>query len=297
MADEKNTAPKRKRTYEENLELAKARVSAKKEARKTAQEPQAQAMLPWWEEGARRAPNLLLRNALFGISKDRESYGEMRLLASLEGHTVKSNEQLNQYDLDNLEMLLHMQREHAIGVRVLFSGHSFLKAMGRSKGGGDHKQLHDDLTRLVRATVEIRWLNERKSYTESLVASFGRDEKTEMYSVRFSEEMLQLYEAGSAQFCWEQRKKLGKNNLAKWLQVFYASHDAPFPMKAQTLREQSGATSKIGEFRRMLRTALAKLQAVGFLSSWAISEDDLVTVKKTPRPASKKKQKAVAHAV
>lgn len=295
MANSKDTAPKRKRTYEENIELAKTRVSAKKEAKKTDKEPQ--AMLPWWEEGARRAPNLLLRNALFGISKDRESYGEMRLLASLEGHTVKSNEQLNQYDLDNLEMLLHLQREHAIGARVLFSGHSFLKAMGRSKGGGDHKQLHDDLTRLVRATVEIRWLNERKSYTESLVASFGRDEKTEMYSVRFSEEMLQLYEAGSAQFCWEQRKKLGKNNLAKWLQVFYASHDAPFAMKAQTLREQSGATSKIFEFRRMLRTALAKLQAVGFLSSWAISEDDLVTVKKTPRPASKKKQKAVAPAV
>ena len=295
MANSKDTAPKRKRTYEENIELAKTRVSAKKEAKKTDKEPQ--AMLPWWEEGARRAPNLLLRNALFGISKDRESYGEMRLLASLEGHTVKSNEQLNQYDLDNLEMLLHLQREHAIGARVLFSGHSFLKAMGRSKGGGDHKQLHHDLTRLVRATVEIRWLNERKSYTESLVASFGRDEKTEMYSVRFSEEMLQLYEAGSAQFCWEQRKKLGKNNLAKWLQVFYASHDEPYPMKAQTLREQSGSTSEIGEFRRMLRNALAKLQTVGFLSSWAISKDGLVTVKKTPPPPSKKKQKAIAHAV
>ena len=76
MADEKNTAPKRKRTYEENLELAKARGSTKKEAKKADQEQP--LMLPWWEEGARRAPNLILRNSLFGIGQERKFRSEER---------------------------------------------------------------------------------------------------------------------------------------------------------------------------------------------------------------------------
>lgn len=291
MADEKNTAPKRKRTYEENLELAKARVSAKKEAKKVDQEQP--LMLPWWEEGARRAPNLILRNSLFGIAQERQFFGEMKLLASLDGHTVKATQTLNQHDLDTLEMLLHIQREHPVGKRVNFTAHAFLKALGRGVSGADHKDLHDDLTRLAMATVEIRWENTRKSYVGSLVAGIARDEDTESYSLLFNGDMMRLYDAGSTQFSWAQRKQLGRNNLAKYLQVFYASHEAPFPMKIQTLRSLSGSTSPLKEFKRMLKTALDKLQSVGFLSGWSI-EDDLVTVKKTPPPPSKKNQKLIA---
>ena len=295
MATEKDTAPKRKRTYEENIELAKARGSTLKKVQKAAQEPP--AMLPWWEDCARRAPNLLLRNALFGIAQERQFFGEMKLLSSLDGHTVKATESLNQHDLDNLEMLLHIQREHPVGKRVNFTAHRFLKAMSRGVSGRDHDELHDDLTRLARTTVEIRWTNERRSYVGSLVAGFARDEDTGMFSVLFNEDMVRLYDAGSAQFSWEQRKALGKNNLAKYLQVFYASHEKPFPMRVQTLHKLSNSSATMFEFRRMLKAALTKLQKVGFLTNWAISDDDLVTVKKTPRPASKKKQKAVAHAV
>ena len=296
MADDKNTAPKKKLSYEENLARAKARGrTSKKETKKEDKEPP--AMLPWWEDCARRAPNLILRNALFGIAQERKFFGEMKLLSSLDGHTVKATESLNQHDLDNLEMLLHIQREHPLGKRVNFTAHGFLKAMSRGVSGRDHEELHDDLTRLARATVEIRWTNERKSYVGSLVAGFARDEDTGMFSVLFNEDMMRLYDAGSTQFLWEQRKKLGKNNLAKYLQVFYASHDAPFPMKVQTLRELSSSGSQMFEFRRMLRAALTKLQKVGFLTRWAISEDDLVTVKKNPPPPSKKKQKVVENGV
>ena len=294
MADDKDTTPKRKRTYEENLELAKARGNAQKEAKKAAQEPP--AMLPWWEDCARRAPNLILRNALFGIGQERKIFGEMKLLASLDGHTVKATQTLNQHDLDTLEMLLHIQREHPVGKRVNFTAHAFLKALGRGVSGADHKDLHDDLTRLAMATVEIRWENTRRSYVGSLVAGIARDEDTEAYSLLFNEDMMRLYDAGSTQFSWAQRKQLGRNNLAKYLQVFYASHEVPFPMKIQTMRSLSGSTSPLKEFKRMLKTALDKLLSVGFLSSWSI-EDDLVAVRKTPPPPSKKKQKAVENVV
>lgn len=266
------------RTYKENLAAAKVRRGTAKAEKKTP--PAKQLMLPFWPDGARRVPNLILRNALFSASKDRSFFGrEMRLVASLEGHTVKVTEQMNQYDLDNLEMLLHLQREQPLGSRVAFTAHSFLKTMKRPTGGSSHAKLHEDLTRLARATVEIRWTNERKSYTGSLVAGFARDEDTDMFVVTFNEDLMKLYNAGSTQIDWEQRQRLGKSNLAKWLHVFYASHDAPFAMKVDTLKSLSASESSIREFRRLLKTALDKLVAVGLLNSWVI-EDDLVKVQK-----------------
>jgi hypothetical protein len=269
---------KPKRTYAENLELAKARVGAAKKAIPKAPAAK-QSMLPFWPDDARRVPNLVLRNALFGVSKDREFYGPMRLISSLDGHTVKVTERLNQHDLDNLEMLLHLQREQPLGSRVAFTAHGFLKAMGRGTSGKHHKELHEDLTRLARATVEIRWTNQRKSYTGSLVSGFARDEDTGTFVVTFNQDMMRLYEAGSTQIDWEQRQQLGKSLLAKWLQMFYTSHDAPFAMKVDTLREKSGSDSPLREFRRMLKVALDKLIDIGLLSSWVI-EDDLVKVQK-----------------
>lgn len=277
-----------KRTTEEIIAGGKARADAA--VKRTAASPAAakkapkpkQAMLPFWPEGTRRVPNLILRNALFGVSKDREFYGAMRLIASLEGHTVKVTERLNQYDLDNLEMLLHLQREQPLGSRVAFTGHGFLKAMGRGTSGKHHKELHEDLTRLARATVEIRWTDQRKSYTGSLVSGFARDEDTGTFVVTFNQDMMKLYEAGSTQIDWDQRLQLGKSFLAKWLQVFYTSHDAPYAMKVDTLREKSGSDSPIREFRRLLKAALKKLVDVGLLSSWVI-EDDLVKVQKSKK--------------
>ena len=267
-----------KRTYTENLELAKARGSTAKKAVPKAPAAK-QLMLPFWPDEVRRVPNLVLRNALFGATKDREFYGPMRLVASLEGHTVKVTERMNQYDLDNLEMLLHLQREQPLGSRVAFTAYGFLKAMGRGTGGKDHKDLQEDLTRLARATVEIRWTDERKSYTGSLVSGFARDEDTGMFVVTFNEDMMRLYNAGSTQIDWAQRQALGKSNLAKWLQVFYASHDAPYPMKVETLRALSGSTGTQKEFTRQLKTALGRLVEVGLLSSWDI-EKSLVIVQK-----------------
>lgn len=266
------------RTYEENLALAKARGSAK--TKDVAQAKAKQLMLPFWPDEARRVPNLIIRNALFSASKDRSFFGrEMQLIASLDGHTVKVTEQMNQYDLDNLEMLLHLQREQPLGSRVAFTAHAFLKAMERGTSGKHHKELHEDLTRLARATVEIRWTNERKSYTGSLVSGFARDEDTGMFVVTFNEDMMRLYDAGSTQIDWTQRQRLGKSNLAKWLQVFYASHDVPYAMKVETIRVLSSSGSPIREFRRLLKVALEKLVKVGLLSSWII-EDDLVKVQK-----------------
>lgn len=273
------------KTVSEILAGGKARTDAalKRTAEKHKKPEKQQLILPFWPDSARRIPDLLLRNALFSASKDREFFGkEMRLVASLESHTVKVTEQLNQHDLDNLEMLLHLQREQPLGSRVAFTAHGFLTEMGRGTSGKHYKELHEDLIRLARATVEIRWTNERKSYTGSLVSGFAKDDDTGMFVVSFNADMMKLYEAGSTQIDWKQRQSLGKSNIAKWLQVFYASHDVPYPYKVETLRALSGCESSIREFRRLLKTALNKLVDVGLLESSSI-DDDLVKVQKLKR--------------
>ena len=269
-----------KRTFEENLVLAKARTGTAKTEKIKALAAK-QLMLPFWPDSVRRVPNLVLRNALFAATKNREFYGkELRVLASLEGHTVKATERMNQHDLDNLEMLLHLQREQPLGSRVSFTAHSFLKEMGRPTGGSSHLKLHEDLFRLTRATVEIRWEKERKSYIGSLLAGFFRDDETGLYMVTFNEDMMKLYNSGSTEIDFEQRKRLGKANVAKWLQVFYASHDTPHPMKVTTLHSLCGSETKaIREFRRLLRASLEMLVEVGLLTTWSI-EGDLVKVVK-----------------
>lgn len=269
-----------KLTTEEKLAAAKVRTGTGSTAvAKVAK----QLMLPFWPDTVRRTPNLVLRNSLFAATQKREIYGRpMRLLASLEGHTVKATERMNQLDLDNFEMLLHLQREHPVGARVKFSAHGFLTTMGRATGGSAHAKLHEDLTRLANVLVEIRWTKERKSYTGSLLAGFARDEETGLYVVSFNEDLLQLYQAGATDIQFEQRQQLGRNHLAKWLHANYSSHDAPYPMKLATIHLLSGSETKaIREFRRLLKTAMARLVDVGLLSSWTIDKDDLVSVKKT----------------
>lgn len=268
-----------KRTLEENLALVKAKTEiAKVEKKASAVES---PILPFWPETARRVPNLVLRNALFAATKDREFYGnELRVLASLEGHTVKATERMTQHDLDNLEMLLHLQRMRPLGSRVTFTAHGFLKAMGRPTGGSGHVKLHEDLFRLARVIVEIRWEKERKSYLGSLVAGFFRDDDSGQYIVTFNEDMMKLFSAGSTQIEFEQRQRLGKNTLAKWLQIFYASHEDPYPFKVETIHKLCGSETKaLREFRRLLRAGLERLVEVGQLTSWII-ENDLITVKK-----------------
>lgn len=277
-----------KRTLEQNLAFVRAKSIKAKTEKLT---PAAQQLaLPLWPDAVRGVPNVVLRGALFTVSKERAMHKSLTTVAAVEGIEIRvQNARLNQQDLDLFEMLLHLQREQPLGDKVEFTAHALLKALGRPAGGSAHERLTNDLARLMGSIVEIKWIKERKAFIGALVESAFRDDETGRYVVRFNGDTMKLYGQGHTWIDWQQRQSLGQNNLAKWLHGFYNSHASPFSYKVETLRGLCGSASTLREFRRLLKAALAELAAIEAVQSWKIDVDsDLVTVVRMPSAAQRK---------
>lgn len=281
MADAKDT---KKRTFEENMALSRARGTGKT-AGTTEPIQLKQSRLEFWPEKARGLPNAALRGALFGVSKTRKTHKKRTLIAAIDGYEIRfKGEAFNQIDLDTLQGMLHLAMPHPLGTRVEFSVHAFLKELGRKVSGEQHDQFKEQIARLIGGVVEITSLKDKKTFIGTLVSKAFRDEETGRYVVIFDEDMLQLYQSGYTLIDLEQRQALGQNLLAKWLHGFYSSHAAPFGYKVETFQTLCGSTAeRLGDFRKLLRSALEKLVEIGALKSWDIDpQSDLVTVVKVP---------------
>ena len=273
-----------KRTYEQNLALAKARGAAAKKA-VAKKVPEKQLSLELWPDAVRGVPNSVLRGALFGVSVARKTHKKRTLIAALENYEIRfKGETFNQTDLDTFQGMLHLARPHPLGTRVEFSVHSFLKELGRSTSGKEHDLFKEQIARLIGGYVEITSLKDQKTFMGTLVSKAFRDETTDRYVVVFDEDMLNLYQTGHTLIDWEQRQALGKNNIAKWLHGFYASHAKPFPYKVETIFHLCGSTTeRLGDFRKLLRAALTQLVEIGAIRSWSIDpKTDLVEVANIP---------------
>lgn len=255
-----------------------------------AKQPTPQMSLELWPDSVRGVPNAVLRGSLFTVSQRRSTAKRRELLAAVDGIEVRfKGERFNQTDLDVWEMLLHLARQQPLGDRVEFSAHAFLKELGRGTSGKHHEELKEEFARLLGGVVEITWTKEAKTFIGHLVEKAYRDEATQRYVVVFDSKMLSLYEGGYSHIDWQQRQALGKNNLAKWLHGFYASHAAPFPYKVETIKALCGSTNGVlRDFRRSLKAALAELVEIGAITSWEVDKSDLVSVVKMPTISQQK---------
>lgn len=276
MAETKNTSSKPSPV--ERLKAIEKRAT--ESARSASSTSPPQMSLALWPDAVRGVPNAVLRGSLFTVSQKREVFKKRELLAAVDGIEVRyMGIRFNQTDLDVWEMLLHLARLQPLGNRVEFASHSFLKALGRRTSGAEHETLKEEIARLRAGTVEITWTKDKKTFIGGLVSQAYRDEETQRYVVVFDPKMVQLYENGYSHIDWEQRQALGMNNLAKWLHGFYATHADPYPYKVETLRTLCGsATKELRKFRQLLKGALDELMAIGAISGWEISDDDLVSI-------------------
>lgn len=272
--------------------MAKSPVAALEKltaSRKPAIEPTKQLSLELWPNTVRGVPNAVLRGSLFTVSKQRSTAKKRELLAAVSGIEIRfKGERFNQTDLDLWEMLLHLARLQPLGNQVEFTAYALLKELGRGISGRDHEELKEDIARLLGGVVEITWTDKGKSFIGHLVEKAYRDEATQRYVVVFDQKMLGLYEGGYSFIDWERRKALKGNSLAKWLQGFYASHAQPYSYKVETLKNLCGSTiGRLPDFRRLLRSALDELVAVGSIKDWAIDDDLVVVTTKASRSQAK----------
>jgi hypothetical protein len=292
MADEKNTAPKRKLTYEESLARAKTRGKAGPvELPSGLMKPDAPsnvALLPPWPSAVRGVPNSLLRSALFGaIKRGKRAYQDRIKKASVEGVTViHAGPQLDQADLDVWQHCLHLARTDGLGTRIQFTAGGFLKAIDRSTGKSQHEWLKGAFARLSSSVVEVA--DGKRAYFGPMLIGGARDDETGQYVIEMNPKIASLFGTdGWTGVEIEVRRALKKQPLAQWLHQFYSSHARPFGFKVETIHKLCGSDNKqLAGFRRELSEA----------TKWTceIDGNDVVNVAKTPMLSQRKTLKKLS---
>ena len=259
MADEKDTAPRRKKTPEQQMEWLRGKAAAALE--KPAEDvsiPPAAVQLPMWPEPARAVPNGFLRSALFGaIAKGRRRYINGEDLAAIDGVTIRyKGERLDQGDLDVWESVLHAVRFQELGSQCRLTSYALLKLMGKTDTGKNRVTLQNRIERLVANALTVK--QGRYTYIGSLIAGAAKDEETQEWVIELDAKLRPLFAADQfTQIEWDVRRELNGQQLAQWLHGFYASHAKPFPMKVETLLKLSGSENdNPSSSRQTLRKAL-----------------------------------------
>jgi hypothetical protein len=263
--------------------------------------------IPFWPEPMRGAPNALLRSALFAAiqsGKRRELGFRVNPNEPKQGVTIAAQDgirityagdQLNQYDADVFFEAAHRARGNPLPTECLFPGYDFLKGISRTDSKGNYKDLDNSLTRLRNGCIVIEWkINGRHyKFVGGLIASYVREEKSKLFKVTFSKEIIDLFApACYTQLEWEERMTLKGKPLAQWLHSFYCSHVPGFAFSVAYLHEKSGsARTLLKYFRRDLKAALATLEKeLGWQAAW---KGDLLTLK---RPLSLSQTRHLTHA-
>lgn len=238
---------------------------------------------PLFPDETRPVSNDIARSALFSCvqGKDRETVKDA-LIATVDGVQIRfTGERFNQDDHDVLMQLVHMGAHKPLGEYVTVPAHALLKLLGRKTGKSQHDQLRSDITRLIAATVSLRNMRTRVEYIGHLVDRAVQDEESRYWIFTLNPDLRPLFSNASHTLIdWEQRRNLKGKDLARWLQLYIASHAAPFPVKVATLRDLSGSkAAQLRHFREALRRALADLKTNGDLADWMVDPaTDLVSI-------------------
>lgn len=239
---------------------------------------------PLFPQETRPVSNDMARSSLFSCvqGKDRKFIEDV-LLASQDGIEVRfTGKQLNQDDHDLLMQLVFMAQGKPIGAWVIVPAYTILTALGRQTGGLQYRELRADISRLAAGMVSIRNAQNKIEFIgHHLLSKATQEEMSRHWVYRLDPDLRALYgEISHTLIDWQKRRALQGKDLARWLQLYIASHAKPFPVKVATLKELSGSRAKaLKNFRAQLRKALDDLIANGDIKEWMIEMPaDLVKI-------------------
>lgn len=242
---------------------------------------------PLFPDETRPVSNHMARSALFSCvqGKDRQMMKDVLIEADGGVEIRFSGEQLNQDDHDLLMIVAHYGKHKPLGEYFSVSGNALLKVLGRNKGGKDHLQLRNDIHRGHFASVSIRDPKRKIEYFGHLIEEAVQDEVHRHWVFKLNPNLAVFYQDDSYTLIHQkQRLALKGKDLARWLQLYIASHAEPFPVSVQFLHKKSGSNAKyLKNFRARLKDALKALKANGDIVDWHIDDqDDMVHVERTP---------------
>ena len=246
--------------------------------------------LPIWNEGRRGMPNTFLRSALFTCRRHndaRDHYNDIKLATTSDFELFYTGLELSQDDEDLYMEIVHRSRFTPLGETVTFSGYEILKSLGWGTSSRVYKRLQDGIHRLKGGTLKIVQ-NGVKGYAGSLIRKYSFDEVDTDGKIRYKiwlepELVSQFQDDNYTQLKYDQRQKLGKAGLAKWLHSYYSTHSDPHGMKAATIRDMSSSDTKsLSRFRFQCKEAHDRLVDVGLITAWEYNtRTDIFKVEKS----------------
>lgn len=249
--------------------------------------------VPDWSDPMRRAPNAILRSALFSaIGKGRRQYFHKRVIHSLSGTKITyTGIQLDQGDMDVILTLMHAARDHELGMECRITAYRLLMALGKTDTGKNRQALDGHISRIKAGGLEIRVGS--FSYEGSLIDEVYREPSTGRYVICLNARLRGLLMADQfTQVDWSIRRVLTGKPLAQWLHGFYSSHASPYPLRVDTLHRLCGSSAVLmSDFRKDLRRGLRFLEEAYASKGQLFSSEfhgDLLHVRTTPSPSQKK---------
>ena len=266
--------------FDKNREWVKA---LQEKARKDEEERLETGIIypPTWRDDRCGLPNSFPRSALFAAiqGKDRK-YLEKAQIFSQEGMTVTyTGKQLNQEDMTVWLALVDLMKKYPLGTECRFTGREILKYMDLGTGGREYERLEDSILRMTACAVVIK--TEKFTYGKSLIEGFVIDENTNEYRVELSRHLIKLFDENE----WtalnrKERRQLRNKPLCLKLHEYYSSHEKPFPVSLEFLRNITGSINKQeADFKRKIKIALEELVKIGFLKNYSI-EGNIVRVER-----------------
>jgi hypothetical protein len=261
---------------ESKAEKAKA-IQSQPEPRK---EPAKVIQLQFWGEDYRAAPNAVFRSALFPALRSNEKENrqflkneEIFCVAGLK--ILFTGEQFDQSDLDVYLEILNRARSFPLGTPVKFSAYALLKALGLPVGGSNHTRLHAVLIRLRGGTLDVT--DHKIRYFGGLIEGGFRDDITLNYEVTINPKFAALFGFGMwSKINLEKRRALGRNNTAKAIYGYYATHINPTAHHFETLANLAGLTnSNKRQTKATIIKAHEMMKEAGILSDYTATAETI----------------------
>jgi hypothetical protein len=234
-----------------------------------------------WAVGSLPAPNIILRSALFRVTKRGRTVVADEIIAcqKIDGYAVVfSGARLDQFDCDVWLTIVALSRDFGLGVSVPITLRGIAGRVGIGSSGEDVERIRKSLDRLYKCEVRLD-AGRRRWYRGHMISGFGRVD--DRYEITLDDKLVELFVPDQFTLLMGAERLTLDSSLAKWLHGFLATQTAPerFPHKVSTLRELCGSESKdLFHFRAKLRAALADLEGRGIISAWSIDKDDLVRI-------------------
>ena len=236
--------------------------------------------LQFWGEDYRAAPNAVFRSALFPAlhptQKENRPFLKNEEIFCVAGLKILfTGEQFDQSDLDVYLEILNMAQPLPLGTPVQFSAYALLKALGLPVGGSNHARLHAVLIRLRGGTLDVT--DHKIRYFGGLIEGGFRDEVTLNYEVTINPKFAALFGFGMwSKIDLEKRRALGRNNTAKALYAYYATHINPAAHNFETLANLAGLTNSN---KRQTKAALIKaheaMKEAGILNDYTATAETI----------------------